>query len=257
MTREPSIRGIIEGALTAIARRPTLRSWARRRGLLRYAHFFRVSLGLWGSAETNEDRFAAALQAAVRPGDCVWDIGANVGRYTAVFRDAVGPDGLVCAFEPAPACFAYLQAAEAPNVRAFNIALGDHDAQMMLNLADNPLYGSHSIVAAPRLGGCTVEVPVFTGDHFRVLRDLPIPQVIKIDVEGFEEEVLGGLGQTIQEPRCRAVFVELHFMLLEARGERNAPTRIERSLTALGFQVRWADPSHLLAQRRPVRPHWA
>jgi len=260
MTKEPIVRCIVEGALTAIVRQPTLRSWARRHGLTRLAHRIRARLSLWGSAETNEDRFATALQAAVRPGDCVWDIGANVGRYTARFRDAVGPDGLVCAFEPAPACFALLKAVvvQAPNVRPFNVALGDRDARMTLNLAANPLYGAHSMVAAPHVDGCTVEVPVFSGDHFRVMQDLPIPQVIKIDVEGFEEEVLGGLGQTIRDLRCRAVFVEVHFMLLDERGQRDAPTRIEHSLTALGFRVRWSDPSHLVAQRRSARSdRWA
>ena len=52
--------------------------------------------------QTYEARFMRALNARVRPGDVVWDIGANVGMYTQQFAHAVGRSGRVIAFEPAP-----------------------------------------------------------------------------------------------------------------------------------------------------------
>ena len=44
----------------------------------------------------------AAFRAAVRPGDVVLEAGANVGAYTMLFAQWVGPAGRVFAFEPDP-----------------------------------------------------------------------------------------------------------------------------------------------------------
>jgi hypothetical protein len=75
------------------------------------------------------------------------------------------------------------------------------------------------------------------------------PNVVKIDVEGFEAEVLRGFGALLERPSLRAVCVEVHFALLDTRSERNAPAEIERRLYAAGFRCRWADHSHLVAVR--------
>src|SRR5690606_30187440 len=70
-----------------------LRSLARKTGLIRV-----LSRLNRRRSKTYEARFAAALAAAIKPGDRVWDIGANVGYYTERFADAVGPWGQVVAF---------------------------------------------------------------------------------------------------------------------------------------------------------------
>ncbi len=73
------------------------------------------------------------------------------------------------------------------------------------------------------------------------------PNVIKIDVESFEEEVLKGLDRTLTRPELRSVLVEVHFAQLEQRGQMYAPARIEELLRGKGFKVVWLDPSHLAA----------
>jgi hypothetical protein len=75
------------------------------------------------------------------------------------------------------------------------------------------------------------------------------PNVIKVDVEGFEEEVLTGLSETLKSSELRSVLVEVHFMKLENRGRMDAPTRIEKLLRDKSFKTRWVDASHLLATR--------
>ena len=72
---------------------------------------------------------------------------------------------------------------------------------------------------------------------------------MKIDVEGFEYEVIAGLGDVIREPSLRALGIEVHFGILKERGDEKAPARIERYLKDAGFDVSWADPSHILAVR--------
>ncbi len=51
-----------------------------------------------------EERFGPELLKWVAAGDCVWDVGANVGFYTMRFAEKVG-QGAVVAFEPAGSCY--------------------------------------------------------------------------------------------------------------------------------------------------------
>src|SRR5439155_7240762 len=75
-----------------------------------------------------ESHILRELLRALKPGDVVWDVGANVGMYAMLIARAVGPAGRVCAFEPSRACFGRLQENidrnRASNVTAFRLALG-------------------------------------------------------------------------------------------------------------------------------------
>ena len=50
-----------------------------------------------------EDRFRVAMLGAIRKGDIVWDVGANVGLYSKTFSAIAGSSGKVFAYEPSPA----------------------------------------------------------------------------------------------------------------------------------------------------------
>jgi hypothetical protein len=78
------------------------------------------------------------------------------------------------------------------------------------------------------------------------------PNLLKIDVEGFEEEVLAGMKSLLAAPELRAVFLEVHFAILESRGRSDAPLRIEKLLRDNGLIPNWVDGSHIVAKRRHV-----
>lgn len=193
-----------------------------------------------------EERFAAELLRSVRVGDCVWDVGANVGVYAKEIREIVGPGGLVCAFEPAPHCYDVLRKLEGPNFIAYNLALGDREAELPLAIASDPFGSTHSLVTSPAGGTAQLTVRVARGDDLLRGHRLRIPNVIKIDVEGFEEEVISGLASTLRQPECRALFCEVHFGILDQRGHRHAPSRIEAALLGYGFATNWIDASHVV-----------
>ena len=71
----------------------------RARTALRKAGASRVVMDFLRS-RGYEQALTRAMHSAVRPGDVVWDVGANIGEYAAQFADWVGLDGRVYAFEP-------------------------------------------------------------------------------------------------------------------------------------------------------------
>ena len=73
------------------------------------------------------------------------------------------------------------------------------------------------------------------------------PDVVKIDVEGFEEEVLHGLDRRLSS--VRVVVVEVHFQALESRGQANAPIRIAKFVGGKGFTTHWIDANHPAGKR--------
>jgi FkbM family methyltransferase len=237
----------------ALKARTEARTLARKLGLLAPLGRLKRSADRLLGRAGYEHAFQDALHRAVKPGDIVWDVGANVGLYAREFAREVGASGVVCAFEPMPACLEQLRraCADAPNVRAFGLALGERAAELPLWTSADPLGSTHSLIehhhhesAAP------LTVKVLPGDELIARGEAPAPNVLKIDVEGFEEDVIKGLGGALARPECRAVLIEVHFAILEERGERHAPARMQRFLRERGFHVEWTDASHLAARRR-------
>ncbi len=200
-----------------------------------------------------EDRFGPAVSNEVRPGDPVWDIGANLGLYTTEFLKRVGPSGQVVAFEPVTACFAQLHErfADSPQVKLKNMAVGDADGRIAMSLDSDPLAATHRVISAQNLGEGRNFVQVEVRSSASMVADEPglFPNVVKIDVEGHEGAVMDGMQSLLADQRLRCIGIEVHFGLLDDRGEGARPKQIENTLMQHGFQVRWTDPSHLLALR--------
>lgn len=223
-----------------------LRDAARRLGLSR-------ALGRWIHRYGYEDRFGKALLAAVRPGDVVWDIGANVGLYSKQFLTTVGPSGKVVAFEPMFEAYEELMrtCADATTFAALNLAVGAVDGAVAMEVANSAIDPTNRVVAN--------KPPVSENGRIVPLRSVRslceehaewFPNVIKIDVEGHEGAVIEGCGGLLADARLRVIGVEVHFGLLHSHGEDATPGQIESSLRAGGFLVRWTDPSHLIATKR-------
>jgi hypothetical protein len=164
-----------------------------------------------------EARFSRELLAAIRTGDTVWDIGANVGFYAAQFLKR-GAANVVC-FEPAAAAVSVLQERFGGGSRNDN-----------------------AVRVVPVALGRRRSSAVFTADG-------ATPDVIKIDVEGFELDVIQGLPGVLASKMVRSVFIEVHFSLLHSRGIDDAPASLIQIMKNQGFRVHWIDPSHLGAYR--------
>ena len=72
----------------------------------------------------------------------------------------------------------------------------------------------------------TVEVPVVALDDLRPLLDLPPPDFVKVDVEGFEDEVLRGARRTVEAHRP-TLMVEVHGLTPEDKATKAEAVRAE------------------------------
>ena len=147
----------------------------------------------------------ALYRRFVRPGDLAFDIGAHVGDRVASFRRL---GAKVVAVEPQPALastIGFLYARDR-SVVVERKAVGRHagEVRLMVN-TDNPTVTTassafvHAAKDAPGWQGqnwdTTIRVPMTTLDALIDVHG--VPAFIKIDVEGFEEEVLMGLTQPV------------------------------------------------------------
>ena len=225
-----------------------LRSFGRRLGI--FPPLLRALRKLSGARY--EQRFDAALLAAVRSGDIVWDIGANEGLYTEKFARRVEPSGHVVAFEPSPRSVEVLRTrfTDPNRVTICPVALADQ-AGTATFYANGSSNGTTDSLVERTAGAIPHQVEVRRGDEF--LLRFP-PNVIKIDVEGFELEVLRGLSEVLVSPALRSVLIEVHFGILSDRGLPNAPAELTVLLRKAGLAVAWVDSSHLAGQRGGSSP---
>jgi FkbM family methyltransferase len=197
-----------------------------------------------------EVAFDDALFAALRPGDVVWDVGANVGYYTRRFAEAVGPHGHVEAFEPFPLSAERLRdnLNDVGNYALTVTALGATSGTVTMRAGGDGVGATNRITDKKEAGD--VEIRVETGDSIMAAGMVTLPTVVKIDTEGFELDVLLGMRGLIDNtPTLRALFIEVHFGILAERGMPRAPAEIEAFLREAGFATRWVDSSHIAATR--------
>ncbi len=200
-----------------------------------------------------EDKFHNAISKELRPGDLVWDVGANVGFYTKIFAEKTGVSGRVFAFEPMPATYRELcrQTSDYSWVQNEQIALSDFDGSSRMIAGEINTVSHLESVAGEATMANSVDVTVLRGDSFLAASGTT-PNLLKIDVEGFEEEVLDGMKDLLAAPELRAVFLEVHFGVLEKRGRSEAPLRVEKLLRSKGLKPKWVDGSHIVAKRELV-----
>ncbi len=176
------------------------------------------------------------LVGFLKPGDAVYDVGANVGLYSCVMARLVGSQGQVFAFEPDTRNYRRLRENLAlnglMNVLAVGKALGEGTSSAHLYMFENDPWRSTLVRPQTDEMSRGESVDVVAGDQFRRDKNLPLPVVVKIDVEGSEYAVIRGLRETLADPACLLVCCEIHPTLLP-KGLQ--PRDIVELLESLGF----------------------
>jgi len=181
----------------------------------------RINLGgsflryLTGDAEPEVQE---ALAELVKPGQTVYDVGANIGFFTILCSRLVGPQGRVYAFEPIPQNLATLRHNVTLNALS-NVTIVDKALSSATGTAEmfvSPWSAFHSLNVegatkqdnhGPETGEITVQT--VTLDEFVGGEGVRAPDLVKIDVEGAELIVVDGMRETLRSVKP-LLLCELH-----------------------------------------------
>ena len=162
---------------------------------------------------TTEPRVQHAFASLIQPRMVVYDVGANVGFFTLIAA-RLSPQGRVVAFEPLPENSQRIRHNIAlnnlQNIIVRSEALSDTDGQTQFQVSSEPTWGKLVSVSKDTGGQVgTINVKVSRLDSLVEAGEIPIPQLIKMDVEGAETGVLRGAESTLRKARP-LLLIELH-----------------------------------------------
>jgi FkbM family methyltransferase len=209
-----------------------------------------LSAHLWYKRESRA-RDISLLRSYLQPGEVYLDVGANIGSTVIAGANAVGAQGQVLAFEPHPRVFEYLVGNVAlnklPNVQGFNVALGAEAATSRLTDSDSD--DTNHVVSSGH-GGVTIRVE--TLDSLTEAQNSI--DLMKIDVEGFEAQVLAGAMKTLK--KTSGIYIEISDGALRSYG--SSSSEIIGLLRREGFVLfRWRGDTTLeeIHEPDPTFPH--
>jgi FkbM family methyltransferase len=182
----------------------------------------------------------------LKPGMNVVDIGGNLGYYALLEAQMVGDAGRVIAIEPVAANFAQLsknvEANGYRNILLHNVAIGSSNGTVPMYLSKKSNWHSlHPVPWETR----EITVRVSTLDALLAQHELPSVDLVRMDLEGYEVEVIRGMAETIKNYSPR-LLVELHPQVAGPE----AIVGYLRHLKALGYELEWVLDNE---RDRPIR----
>jgi FkbM family methyltransferase len=183
------------------------------RGLVMYLDL-KIEKDYW--LGTYEPELQRAVKHLVEPGMVVYDVGANIGYISLLFARTVAEKGRVFAFEALPSNVERLQLNMAANNfqgRVIVVAFAVVDEVGPVNFLIGPSSGmgkAEGSAGRTKLNySYSISVPGISLDEFVYQEGNPVPQVIKIDIEGGEVLALPGMIRLLSEARP-LLLLELH-----------------------------------------------
>lgn len=208
-------------------------SWLRAPTFDRWLALRLHRTGLMGVADRK------LLEAQIKPGMNVVDIGANQGLYTLLFSRLVGENGRVLAFEPDDLLHDALQANvafnHASNVQPFHCALGSQRGTMTLyrslfNSGDNRLAAKTAQEGTRE----AVQVRIERLDEMLAGQRIDF---IKIDVQGWEMEVFRGMQRLLDAPANARMAIFFEYWPQGLRDAGSDPVEPLEFLVQNGFDI--------------------
>jgi FkbM family methyltransferase len=190
---------------------------------------------------TYEPELQAALREWIRPGEVIFDVGANIGYVSLLLAKAAGETGHVQAFEALP---------ENAERWRKNVAINGMEARLSLfagavtQIAGPVRFLVHASGGMGKAAGSAgrsdkyqseLTVPGISLDEFVYREGHPAPQVVKMDIEGGEVLALPGMQRILAEARP--------LMLMELHGPESSRV-VWETLTAAGYQICWMRPGY-------------
>ncbi len=170
----------------------------------------------------------------LKRGDIVVDIGANIGYYALLEARLVGDNGLVYAIEPAPHNLSLLtqncKINNYKNILVYECAIGNNDGETTLFISKK--HNWNSMIVREELEIVDqINVKTYKLDTF--LEDKKIPTYIRMDVEGFEYEIIKGMANLLSRDIPLRLFIEVHPHIMN----KSDLIELLKTLKISGFEV--------------------
>lgn len=153
------------------------------------------------------------LRRFLKQGNCFFDIGANVGLFSLHAAPIVGGKGTIYSFEPTPETFdrfiKNIELNDFNNITPENVGLSTTSGEMMFNTASNGYDAWNSFAKLNELGlAKQIEVKVVSLDEYILQNKINKIDLVKLDVEGWEYNVLKGAVQLLSGSNSPTFMVE-------------------------------------------------
>ena len=196
----------------------------------RYLYLF----GTW------EPRMTLWLSRRLGPGDTFIDVGANIGYFSVLASQLVGPKGRVVAIEASRAFQDWLERNArlngCTNIRSVHTAVSDKHQILTFILASSANMGANSIVPYDGPAESTFDIEAFPLPDVLEADEIANARVVKVDVEGAEGSVVRGMAPLLERLRPDAeVTVEVTPDRMEQLGDSVA--ELLDTMRGAGFHV--------------------
>lgn len=170
----------------------------------------------------------------------IYDIGAHAGQWSEMCQAVFAPVESVL-FEPQPTLFERAKACQPPGSqwRVLPVALGDAERTERMHVTENDAASSLLLPAgdgSDALGTRSIrqtEVSLQTLDDVVARQQLPLPNLVKLDVQGYEGRVIAGGRNVIAQAEAVIVEVSLHVIYQD----QVLLPEIVAVLAEMGFQI--------------------
>lgn len=205
-----------------------------------YLHLF----GTW------EPDISAYLKRALVPGDCMIDIGANIGYHAMTAHRAVGPGGNIVAIEASPRMLAFLDDTLQRNDAKANVrvvAAAATASAGTIAVYEGPAHdwGLTTTVTTAKGVGVEAQVRADTLDSLLTAKEIETARVVKIDVEGGEPAVVAGMAGFLAKCRDDAeILLEVSPQWWNSENSQRTPAEFLQPFADAGFNAYALPNSH-------------
>jgi FkbM family methyltransferase len=200
--------------------------------LLTLKDWVQFNLFIYGQYEDNETKLVRKL---CRNESVFFDIGANVGYYSLI-AGKTNKNNRVYAFEPVKRTFeraaANIKLNHLNNIFLYKKIISNTTELASINVGNESNWGMSSLVQHEHLSGDIEKVESITLDNFVKEQKITRLDLVKIDVEGFELNVLEGMKETLIQFKP-IILIEILDHNLAANG--NKPEDIYNFLWQMGY----------------------
>jgi FkbM family methyltransferase len=185
------------------------------------------------------------LANEIRDTDVLVGVGSNIGYYVLLYGSMLEDKGKIIAIEPDPRSFRILRLNTALNsydnrVKLVNVAVGSGNGTAYISLNKSFNLSSITTLSEKKFNEKTrFETNLVSLDD--ILSNESKIDIIRMDIEGYEFEVIKGMIKTLKNLKPRILAIELHPI-----EDCELMDSFFKTLESLNYEIKWAIPRHLI-----------